>query len=121
MKIKVKGYLKNITNDTINNFSISAIRNKDKISYVLDNDKYILKILSPNQLVLLRENTEIKSIIYFQKNKNLPSLYTLKKKDLTLEINIKTLNIVINDNSINIIYLVNESNEKFEYNIEMSD
>lgn len=121
MKIKVKGYLKDITNNKIDSFSISAIKNKNKISYILNNDKYTLKIVSPKKLILLRENKDMNSILYFESNKCLSSLYTIKENNITLEIDIKTLKIVMNDNIINIIYLVKDSDNKYEYYIEMSD
>ena len=121
MKIKIKGYLKNITENTETQINTTAIKTKNKISYIIDKDKYTINILSPNKLILLRENNEIKNIIYFESNKTTQSLYTIKENDLTLEIDIKTINIVINNNNINIIYLVKDSNTKYDYNIEMRD
>lgn len=121
MKIKVKGYINNITDKYKNDFNTSAIKTKNKISYIIDNDKYILNILSSKKLILVRENNEIKSTIYFEQNKTISSLYTLKEKDITLEIDIKTLDIKTTENKITITYLVKDSNNKYEYNIEMSD
>lgn len=121
MKIKVKGYINNITDESKTVFSTSAIKTKNKISYILNNDKYILNILSPKKLILVRENNEMKSTIYFEKNKTISSLYTLKEKDITLEIDIKTLDIKVEEKQITITYLVKDSNNKYEYNIEMSD
>ena len=121
MKIKLKGYLKNKTDNELTKFSCKAIKTKNKISYIIDKDKYTLNILSPNKLILLRENNEIKSILYFENNKCISSLYTIKENNLTLEIDIKTQSIVMNDNNINIIYVVKDSNNEYEYNIEMSD
>ena len=40
---------------------------------------------------------------------------------MTLEINIKTEKILITNTSIKIIYTVIDSNNRYEYNIEMSE
>lgn len=121
MKIIIKGYLKNLTENETNSFQIPAIKRKNKISYIINNEKYTLNILPTNKLILIRENNEIKNTLYFELNKTLSSVYTIKENNLTIEIAIKTLNIVIKENTINIIYLVKDSNNKYEYNIEMSD
>ena len=44
-KLKIKGYLKNITENSENKFSTTAIKTPKKISYLIEDEKYILKFL----------------------------------------------------------------------------
>lgn len=120
-KINLKGYLKDITNNEITKINTSGIKQQKKLSFYLDNDRYILKIISPTKLILTRTNEEINSNIYFEENKILPALYTIKENDLSLEIDIKTESINLTDNYIKLIYTVIDSNTKYEYYIEMSE
>lgn len=121
MKIHLKGNLKNI--DTKENLIIDtiAIKTKDKLSYQQDKDIYKLKIVSPKKLILNRQNTSIDCTYYFEENKVIPSIYTIKENNITLEINIKTNLLEINNNKIKIKYTVIDSNQEYEYNIEMSE
>ena len=94
---------------------------KNRLSYVYDNYKYTLIIESNEKAILIRENNEIKSIINFTKNKTKQSNYILKNENITLDIDITTLVIEIDNNAIKIDYLVNDSNDKFEYYIVRSE
>jgi len=59
--------------------------------------------------------------MYFEKNKKISSLYTLKENNITLDIDILTNKLEINTNSIKIVYTIIDSNMVYEYNIEMSE
>ena len=59
--------------------------------------------------------------MFFELNKTIPSIYTMKEEGYTLEINIKTTYLNITDNLIVIHYDVIDSNESYEYYIEMSE
>ena len=120
-KLKIKGYLKNITENSENKFSATAIKTPKKISYLIEDEKYILKFISSNKLILIRENKDIISTMYFEINKTKNSIYTLKEKNITIDIKITTNVIEITDTSIKINYLVNDSENKFEYYIGWSD
>lgn len=121
MKIKIKGTLKNITDNEFNDFSTTAIKDKNKYKYIIDNEKYLLNIINSNKVVLNRNNKEIESTIYFEKNKKIPSLYTLKENNITLEIDVLTTNLEITEKNIKILYTIIDSNTSYEYNIEMSE
>ena len=54
-------------------------------------------------------------------NKETISEYLLKENDLTIELNIKTSLVEIEDNYIKVRYLVIDSDNEYEYSIEMSD
>lgn len=72
-------------------------------------------MISKNQLILIRETKEIKNTMYFETSKKISSIYNLKENDLTLEINITTISIERTKNEIKIIYLVDDSKNKYEY------
>ena len=59
--------------------------------------------------------------MYFETNKKTSTEYTLKEKNISIPIDIKTTNIKITAAKINIQYTVIDSNENYEYNIEMSE
>ena len=120
-KLNIKGYLKDITNNEITKIYTKAIKVKNKISYYLDQEKYTLKIISPTKLILKRSTKEIDSIIYFEENKILPSDYSLKDNNLSLNIDIRTDKINLNNEFIKISYTVIDSNNNYEYYIEMSE
>lgn len=98
-----------------------AIKDSKKITYYLEKEKYTLKIISPTRLILKRETSEIDSNIYFELNKVLPAIYTIKENNLSLEIDIRTNKLEINEEYIKVIYTVIDSNEEYEYYIEMSE
>ena len=120
-KLNIKGYLKDITNNEITKINTKAIKVKNKISYYLDQEKYTLKIISPTKLILKRSTKEIDSIIYFEENKILPSEYKLKDNNLSLNIDIRTNKINLKDEFIKISYTVIDSNNNYEYYIQMSE
>lgn len=59
--------------------------------------------------------------MYFENSKTIPANYTLKDKDITFDIDITTISLDITNNEIKIIYLVNDSNNKYEYYIVRSE
>ena len=59
--------------------------------------------------------------MYFEENKKIPSLYTLKANNITLEIDLLTNKLEMNENNIKILYTIIDSNIVYEYNIEMSE
>ena len=120
-KIKIKGYLKDINNNETIEFSATAIKDKNKYKYIINGEKYLLNVINNEEINLNRSNNEIESTMYFKKNKKFSCLYTLKENNITLEIDIITNNIEINNNNIKILYTIIDSNIVYEYNIEMSE
>lgn len=120
-KIHLKGYLKDLTNNETTNINTTALKNNKKITYYLEKEKYILKIISPTRLILNRDTIEIDSTLYFELNKVLPANYTIKENDLSINIDIRTNKIELNDNYIKIMYTVIDSDTNYEYYIEMSE
>lgn len=121
MKIKLNGYVKDITNHETTEINTHAIKTKNKISYQSNQELYTLHISSSNQLILNRKTNTIDCTYYFEQNKTIPAIYCIKENDLSLEINIRTDQIERTDNHIKINYTVIDSNNSYEYNIEMSE
>lgn len=121
MKLNLSSTLININTKDIDKFSVIAKKGKNKITYQTDEYSYIIKILSSNNIVMNRNNKEIDITLYFELNKKTKSIYILKKEGYTIEIELKTTNIKIEDNKIDIYYEVIDSNDKYEYIIEMSE
>ena len=120
-KIKISGMLKNITDNEINEFTATAIKQKDKYKFIVNDEKYILTIITPNKIIMNRNNDEIEQTMYFEKNKTISSIYTLKENNITINIDVLTNEIELTKNSIKILYTIIDSNISYEYNIEMSE
>ena len=120
IKINIKGYLKNITENTQELIDTQSIKKDNKISYIIDNTKYIL-IIENNKVTLLRENNEFSNGIIFIENSTTTSEYYLKESSYSLEFNIETNKLIINKNKIDITYKVIESENIYNYVLEMSD
>ena len=95
MKLKLDSTLINLTTKDIDKFSTIAKKEKNKITYQKDEYSYILKILSPNNIVMNRQNNDIDVTLYFELNKKTKSTYILKKEGYTIEIDLKTTNFMI--------------------------
>lgn len=111
--------IKIIINGHINQEKINTIGIKDnnKITYMLDNIKHKL-VIEKDSIILTRENDEFKNNLIFNIN-NSTSTYLLKSNNLEVDINIETKLIKHNENNINIIYRNIDSDENYEFNIEM--
>lgn len=120
IRIKVKGYLKNLTEKDEININTIAIKNSNIVSYVIDNIKYKL-ILEKEKISLQRENNEFSHIMIFMQNKTIPSEYYLKESKYSLEFNVLTTKLIITDNKLEITYKIEESENTYNYVLEMSD
>ena len=96
-----------------------AIMNKNKITFSSDNVKNIIKI-NDDSIMLIREGSDFINTFVFNKD-NSSCNYYLKENNYDVDIEVKTINLDINDNYIYIKYLVIDSNSQYEYKLEMSD
>ena len=119
IKIRVKGYLKNITDNEMLEIDEKAIKNKNKITFSSDNVKNIIKI-NDNDIMLVREGNDFINTFVFNKEKSSCNYY-LKDNNYDVDIDINTISMDVNDNSICIKYLIVDSNSEYEYKLEMSD
>ena len=120
IKIKVKGYLKNITENNQEIIHTFGIKNKDKISYIIDKTKHIITI-SNNKILLIRDNQEISHKIEFILNKQTKTEYYIKELSISIYPKILTTYLYIDDKLIEIHYKVIDSQDEYIYLIEMSD
>ena len=120
IKLKIKGYLENkhtkekIIIDTI------GIKTKNNIKYKQDDVTYKIKIID-NKIELIRENEEFINTFIFEKGKITKSEYYLKEFSTSIYVELKTDNIVISEDKIEIMYTINETSEEYQYIIEMSE
>jgi len=119
IRIKVKGYLKNITDNEILEFEEKGIRNKDKITYTNDKIKYTIKN-DKSSIMLIREGSDFVNTFIFNMN-NSTTNYLLKENNYSLDLDVVTLDMVIDDNFLIIKYKIIETENEYEFKAEMSE
>ena len=120
IKIKLKGYLENITENTKELIDTKGIKNKDKITYIIENTKYKIE-LKDKELVLTRENNEFIHKMIFKENKTTETKYYIKELKTDLSLKILTTKLEIELNKILINYEIIDNDNKYIYVIEMSE
>ena len=120
MKKKIKGHLKNITENTVIEIDTFAVINKNKIDYTLDTVKTRL-ITSDKELIILRENEEFRHSMTFRENKEIVSTYSLLENGLNLEIPVETKELVLEHNYIKLTYLIPDTLNFYEYEVKVID
>lgn len=117
---KINGYLKNITENEIELINENAILNKNKLTYIKDNIKHTI-LYKENEIVLVRENKDFKNILTFSKNRSILSEYIIKENNLSLYIEVETLEIIKENNELCITYKIVDSDIIYKYKITMED
>ena len=120
IKIKIKSTLQNITENTIDVIETTAIKNKNKITFIDNNTSYRL-LIDDNKVTIIRESNEFNHNLTFINGTNTISNYLIKEYNSTIPIEVKTTNLFIQDNIIEITYEVIDNKNKYLYKIEMSD
>lgn len=119
IRIKIKGYLKNITDNEIFEFEEKGIRNKNKITFNNNNIKYSIKC-DNNEIILIRDGDDFVNTFVFNK-KNSNSNYFLKENGYDMDMEVITSNMEISDELIYIEYEIISTSCKYEFKIEMSE
>ena len=119
IRIKIKGYLKNITDNEIFEFEEKGIKNKDKITFNNNNVKYSIKC-NNSEIILIRDGDDFVNTFVFNK-KNSNSNYLLKENGYDMDMEVITSNIEISDELIYIGYEIISTSCKYEFKIEMSE
>ena len=65
IRIKVKGYLRNITDNEIFEFEERGIKNKDKITFNNNDIKYSIKC-NDNEIMMIRDGNDIVNTVFEQ-------------------------------------------------------
>ena len=119
IRIKVKGYLRNITDNEIFEFEERGIKNKDKITFNNNDIKYSIKC-NDNEIMMIRDGNDFVNTFVFNK-KNSNSNYLLKENGYDMDMEVITSNIEISDELIYIEYEIISTSCKYEFKIEMSE
>lgn len=119
IRIKIKGYLKNITDNEIFEFEEKGIKNKDRITFNNNNVKYSIKC-NNSEIILIRDGNDfINTFVFNKKNSN--SNYLLKENGYDMDMEVITSNMEISDELIYIEYEIISTSCKYEFKIEMSE
>lgn len=117
---KIKGYLKNITDNENIIIEENAIFSKNKINYIKDNIKHTI-IFKDNNVILIRETNDFKNILTFLEKQSILSEYIVKENNLCLNIKVKTLELNKSEKELYIKYKIVDSNTIYEYKLTMED
>ena len=118
IRIKVKSCIKNITNKNVEKVSTNGIKNKNRITY--KHDDTIIKIeIKDKRVKVIRENDQIIHTFNFELNKETKSEYYIKEYQSELDIAILTTKLDISEERIEICYIVKDSQEEYNYILEM--
>lgn len=121
IRVLIKGYLKNISENEIVNFECKGIKNKNKVTYVDNDVRFNIKINDDN-VMLIRDGADFINTFIFDKNKkNSISNYLIKENNCDVDIDIDVIDLKIDDDIIYIKYLISETNCIYEYKLEMRD
>lgn len=121
IRILIKGYLKNISENEIVNFECKGIKNKNKVTYVDNDIRFNIKINDDN-VMLIRDGADFINTFIFDKNKKKSiSNYLIKENNCDVDIDIDVIDLKIDDDIIYIKYLISETNCIYEYKLEMRD
>ena len=121
IRILIKGYLKNISENEIVNFECKGIKNKNKVTYVDNDVRFNIKINDDN-VMLIRDGADfINTFIFDNNKKNSISNYLIKENNCDVDIDIDVIDLKIDDDIIYIKYLISETNCIYEYKLEMRD
>lgn len=120
IKIKIKGYLENTTENTKEFIDTFGINNKNKISYIIDNTKYKLDMFN-DKLILTRETEEFIHGMIFELNKETLTKYYMKELNSSISLKLLTTKLEINKFKIEINYKVLDNDNEYIYLIEMSE
>lgn len=120
IRVLIKGYLKNISENEITNFEYRGIRNKNKITYVDDDSvKFSIKI-GDNEIIVIRDGNGFINTFVFNVNRSNCN-YFVKDNNYDVDIGVDTIYMEVSDNIIYIKYLIVDSGCVYEYKLEMSD
>ena len=118
IKIKIKGYLENITEKTIENIDTFGIKKDNTITYLSNDTKYKLTY-EKNKVIMIRDNQEFTHNFIFINNIKNKSTYYIKEYSTNIEMEVLTTKLISNEKKIVINYKVLENDNNYKYTIEM--
>ena len=111
----------NSTNEILKNKK--AILKDNTITYSYNNILTNIKIGS-NRVYITRYNDDIKICLEFSKGESIATNYAIKDLKVNINLETRTNELIISDNSILIkydLFMNNEYSDSFEYELEWSD
>ena len=120
IKIKLHGYIENITKKEKEKVETLAIKNKNNLKFIHNNTTYKITF-DRDSIIIMRENEEINHKLHFILNKETKSEYYIKEYLTNIDVSITTTKLLINEQMLEIHYIVNDSEEKYKYLLEMSE
>ena len=118
IKIKVKGYLENISEKTKEIIDTHAIKNKNKITYSNKETSYKLEFVD-NKIILIRDNKDFSHKFIFDIDNITESEYYIKELNTSIDVLIRTKNLIYNDKKIKIDYEIIDSQLNYSYVLDM--
>lgn len=118
IKIKIKGYLENITEKAIENIDTFGIKKDNTITYLSNDTKYKLTY-EKNKVIMIRDNQEFTHNFIFINNIKNKSTYYIKEYSTNIEMEVLTTKLISNNKKIEINYKVLENDNNYKYMIEM--
>ena len=118
IKIKVKGYLKNITENTKEIIDTYAIKNKNKLTYINNETSHKIEI-KDNTIILIRENKDFSNIFIFDIDNITKSEYYIKELNTNIDVQVKTTKLKKTDKKIEIHYEIIDNLNKYIYTLDM--
>lgn len=103
-----------ITNDNTIKSNISGIVIDNSIKYNDDGVMVVLNI-NDNNISMTRTTDEYQLILNFKENEHRLGNYILNENNMKLDISVYTKKLIIDENKINIVYILND--EEREYSL----
>ena len=101
-----------ITSDNTINNKINGIVIDNTIKYNEDGVMVVLEILD-NSIKMTRSTDEYQLILKFNKNEHELGTYLLKENNMKLDISVFTKELIIDNNKINIVYIINDEERNY--------
>ena len=120
IKKKLKGYIKNITENELTKINTTAIKTTEELKFILDNTQNKLQI-KKDKTIFARKDPEKEMTFTFCKDNKTEIKIKLLENGLYVKVPIKTTNLEITENNINIFYTIIDNNIEYELKIQLED
>ena len=118
IRIRVKGYIKNITENTKEIIDTYAIKNKNKINYINEETTYKIET-KENKIIIIRDNQKFSHKLIFDIDNVTKSEYYIKELNTSIDVMIKTIKIHQTDKQIKIEYEIIDNKDKYIYVLDL--
>lgn len=120
IKRKLKGYIRNITENEQTEIDTKAIQTNEKIMFELSSTKNKLQI-KDDETIFVRKDNEKEMTFTFRQGMETDIIIKILENNLYLNIPIKTTHLKITENNINILYTIVDNNIEYELKIQLED